>query len=57
MNNYERIKAMTEDELADFLEWVSVCSKFCPNRDICAAIHDECDGSVWYEWLGEEADE
>ena len=54
MNNYEWVKSLTEDEMADWLGSMIDCEKVCPNRDICAAIHDECDGSVWYEWLGEE---
>lgn len=59
--NAGRIRNMTDEELAKFLDKVSDGCDGCPNRrkcmfEICEDPADTC-AETWHKWLKEEAEE
>ena len=59
MTNFERIKAMTVDEMATFLEGITnphcECS-YCFVREICFEVDGGCE-TVFAKWLESEVQE
>ena len=54
ITNADRIRAMTDEELAYFI----ACDYYvphCPIADGCLGDHEGCDG-CWLEWLKQEAE-
>lgn len=56
MTNFEKIKNMSIDELADKIEESLACDR-CPINDLCAGIVGGDCTKVWIEWLKSEAEE
>lgn len=61
--NADRIRAMTDDELADFLRDVGDCIRRCPAKigdcissESCISSGSAC-RAAWIEWLKQEAKE
>ncbi len=51
LTNADRIRSMTDEELAEFLETINSCTcSFAMGKSPCAA--DEC--PCWFDWLKEE---
>ena len=51
--NADRIRAMTDEELASFIDHISGCP---PKREDCDCIEseDDCE-ACWLDWLRQEA--
>ena len=57
MTNYERIKDMTVEEMAEWLEKIPVGCDFCPAREFCDMnIYNTCE-NIFKEWLESEVEE
>lgn len=53
MNNYERIKAMSIDEMAEFFDSHITC-ELCPIYDLCVEEEDKC-RKIFKRWLQSES--
>ena len=54
MTNRDRIRAMSDENLAEFLEDINMCTcSYAMNKSPCDAENCPC----WLEWLRSEADE
>ena len=61
MNNFEKIKQMTVDEMADFMDYVNthtLCNKYCIYKDekLCLDKEDDCKTTL-KQWLLQEVEE
>jgi hypothetical protein len=54
MNNYEKIKQMTVEEMAEYFSFISYCG-CCPAKDT-EKCNIECKG-VFKQWLLQEVEE
>lgn len=58
MTNGEKIRSMTDEELAEFLHEVSGCN-YCPINKLCIELNQKSQiiqcPSVWGIWLKSEA--
>lgn len=55
MTNGDRIRAMTDEELAKTICWCPPPFRNCNNLcDICMAHNDDCE-ICWLKWLKQEA--
>lgn len=55
ITNADRIRAMTDEELAVWIAETSCCSDWCILRDACDKKQEhECCINVWLDWLREE---
>ena len=56
--NADRIRAMTDEELAVWIAETSCCSDWCILRDACDKKQEhECCINVWLDWLKQEAND
>lgn len=61
MTHYEQIKAMSVEELAEWLErirlccTIGLCGRSCPFAEICYSNAEEPKGM--FDWLNQEAEE
>ena len=53
MNNFEKIKQMTVEEMAELIEKVIYCNS-CPATDLCEV--DESCGQTFKKWLLQECE-
>lgn len=57
ISNADKIRAMTDEELAKTICWCPPPFKNCNNLcDICSAHDDDC-GACWLNWLKQEVEE
>ena len=57
MTNYEKIKAMSVEEMAEWLDCIPTGCKFCPAREICEiTIALDCT-MTFKQWLESEVEE
>lgn len=58
ITNADRIRAMSDEELADWLRNIRFSWKCVPrdNGNRCADFKDDCK-ACWFDWLRQEADE
>ena len=63
ITNADRIRAMTDEELAAFIEFVSAgcdyMSPDCPAHDSCKLVCDQNDACIkgWLDWMKQEETE
>lgn len=57
MTNYEKIKAMSVEEVADFLNGIKSSCCECPAIETCEANPYDLCGIVISKWLESEAEE
>ena len=61
MNNFEKIKQMTVNEMAEFMDYINTqtaCDKYCIYKDepSCTCKEDDCK-IVLKQWLLQEVEE
>lgn len=54
MTNADCIRAMSDEELADWFADMNKSSAFCPNDGEGIDCQDDCE-KCWFDWLKEEA--
>ena len=57
MTTYEKIKAMSVEEMAEQISNIGECWNNCPARHICDDCRDMCCIDVVTKWLKSEVEE
>lgn len=56
MTNYEKIKAMSVEEMAEQINEITTDCDSCPAMEYCVVDHKTCEETI-QEWLEQEVEE